>query len=263
MLVVTHADKDHYNLLTGVLSGIQVDLVLLPGEADSGAVPDERPFDDYPAGDFDDWLGKHPRVVRVGPDHESAPGKPSTLFGTGRTEFYILAANVPAKTKSPNFTKNTRSIVLKVTHGRFDAVLTGDATFDTEEYILGRIAAPSSAAQPDWLDVELLKLGHHGSSATSSGDPWFARLRPEFGIASAGTDNSYGHPSRSVIQRGETHFGSAKAHPLRWGLKGGTGNLRTESGYREAFWNTASSGTIRATSRGDQEGMADVRPWRE
>ena len=38
------------------------------------------------------------------------------------------------------------SIVLMIRYGDFEAILTGDATFDTEEVVLARYGA-------DWLDA--------------------------------------------------------------------------------------------------------------
>jgi competence protein ComEC len=50
------------------------------------------------------------------------------------------------------------------------------------------------------LDVELLKVGHHGSS-TSTSDSLLMRASPEVALISVGRNNRYGHPSPDVLAR--------------------------------------------------------------
>ena len=50
------------------------------------------------------------------------------------------------------------------------------------------------------LDVDVLKVGHHGSS-TSSSYAFLREVMPEYGVISCGTGNSYGHPHEEVTSR--------------------------------------------------------------
>src|SRR5699024_6383416 len=50
------------------------------------------------------------------------------------------------------------------------------------------------------LDADILKLGHHGSD-TSSTPEFIEAVDPDVGVMSVGNKNSYGHPSKSVIDR--------------------------------------------------------------
>src|SRR5699024_1317663 len=50
------------------------------------------------------------------------------------------------------------------------------------------------------LDADILKLGHHGSD-TSSTPEFIEAVDPDVGDMSVGNKNSYGHPSKSVIDR--------------------------------------------------------------
>jgi competence protein ComEC len=50
------------------------------------------------------------------------------------------------------------------------------------------------------LNVDILKLGHHGSD-TSTSEVFVRATTPAYAIVSAGKDNSYGHPKPSVIER--------------------------------------------------------------
>lgn len=86
---------------------------------------------------------------------------------------------------------NDLSLVLLVRYGEFRALLMGDAPLSVEDAVL-RSSPPS--------DVDLLKVGHHGSS-TSTGEPLLERVRPEVAIVSVGRRNRYGHPSGSVLRR--------------------------------------------------------------
>jgi hypothetical protein len=155
----------------------------------------------------------------------------------------VLAANVPASA-SPT---NARSIVLRVDFNEFEAILTGDATFDTEEHIAARY-------DPEFLDVELLKIGHHGSSTTSTSADWAQRLRPDVAVVSAGFDNSFGHPRKTVLDRVAQFTGdNAPPHFMRWGVSSGGGTvLRTRRNYTEAIFNTASNGNIVVTTNGSE-----------
>lgn len=80
---------------------------------------------------------------------------------------------------------NAISLVMKVSYGEIDAMFTGDAEVGNEEFILRN--------SPDKLDCEILKVGHHGSS-TSTSEEFFNAVSPEVALISVGEDNTYGHP---------------------------------------------------------------------
>lgn len=69
-------------------------------------------------------------------------------------------------------------------------LIMGDATKETELEILKR--------NPD-LDVDILKVGHHGSD-TSSSEKFLRAITPEVAILSVGENNSYGHPSQETLE---------------------------------------------------------------
>jgi competence protein ComEC len=48
--------------------------------------------------------------------------------------------------------------------------------------------------------VDLLKVGHHGSSTSSTQD-FIDAVSPRVALVSVGMANSYGHPSPDVMQR--------------------------------------------------------------
>ncbi len=232
-ILVTHPDRDHHNGLTQILDGIDFRAIQLVGPKNGYETGFIAWFDALPA------PKKRPTITTPKHDPKSAP---NTTITCGAAKVFILAAGVPAVNTADNFTKNTRSLVLLFSYGDFDAVLTGDATTDTEAKILGWYDAA-------WLDVELLKIGHHGSQATSTGANWLAATQPEVAVVSAGKDNSYGHPRKEVIERVAAYTEEAKPHAFRWYTSTDEAqNLKT---YKEAIYGTASSGTIVVESDGD------------
>jgi len=87
---------------------------------------------------------------------------------------------------------NEDSVVVKVTCGTVDVLLTGDATSESEASMLGDALTQ--------LDSEVLKVGHHGSS-TSTSAAFLDAVRPNEAIISVGADNTYGHPTQETLDR--------------------------------------------------------------
>ncbi len=50
------------------------------------------------------------------------------------------------------------------------------------------------------LDVDVLKVGHHGSYHSSS-DAFLKLVTPQIAVIPVGADNSYGHPSYRTLRR--------------------------------------------------------------
>ena len=85
--------------------------------------------------------------------------------------------------------QNNDSLVLMVSYGSVDILMTGDIE---EEEQLDLVHDYGAA-----LDCEVLKVPHHGSR-------YFARelfdtARPELAVISVGAGNSYGHPSAAAL----------------------------------------------------------------
>jgi competence protein ComEC len=68
-------------------------------------------------------------------------------------------------------------------------VFTGDAGVPVERRLAGRVG-----------DVDVLKIGHHGSASATSA-AWLDELRPEEAVISVGARNRYGHPAPGVLER--------------------------------------------------------------
>jgi competence protein ComEC len=84
---------------------------------------------------------------------------------------------------------NQNSIVLKITYNKVSFLLMGDAGFEAEDSLM--------AAGYD-LKSTVLKVGHHGSSSSTS-PTFLAKVRPEVEIIEVGAGNDYGHPSQKTL----------------------------------------------------------------
>lgn len=85
---------------------------------------------------------------------------------------------------------NNYSAVIKLTYNDTSFLFTGDAEKLSEKEIL----------QKNYdLKADVLKLGHHGSS-TSSSKEFLDKVDPKIAVASLGKDNDYGHPHKEIIK---------------------------------------------------------------
>ena len=66
---------------------------------------------------------------------------------------------------------------------------------DAEKEAEGAMLAASDIPLPD---IEILKVGHHGSRTASSSD-FLALTTPEVAVYMAGIGNSYGHPHQETL----------------------------------------------------------------
>lgn len=65
----------------------------------------------------------------------------------------------------------------------------GDASITTEKEILNKYNLP---------DIDVLKVGHHGSKTSSSKD-FINVINPNYSIISVGKNNRYGHPNKEAL----------------------------------------------------------------
>ncbi len=88
---------------------------------------------------------------------------------------------------------NDNSVVLHLGCGTLDVLFTGDAEASAEGEMLVQSVVPVP-------DVDVLKVGHHGSR-TATSEMFLEITQPEYGIISAGQENTYGHPHEETLQR--------------------------------------------------------------
>jgi len=86
---------------------------------------------------------------------------------------------------------NNNSIVLKFDYNDITFLFSGDAEKEAENDML------KSKLN---LNATILKLGHHGSSSSST-ERYLNAITPEVAIYMAGKGNPYGHPHKEVLDR--------------------------------------------------------------
>jgi competence protein ComEC len=84
---------------------------------------------------------------------------------------------------------NDDCLAMKLSFGGESLLMEGDAEKAVERNIVREDPG-----------AELLKVGHHGSS-TSSSPELLAAVHPQLAVISVGRQNSYGHPRYDVLQR--------------------------------------------------------------
>ena len=88
---------------------------------------------------------------------------------------------------------NNSSLVLRLSHGEVDVLLTGDVEMTAEAMLLSTQGT---------LDSEILKVPHHGSG-TSSSPRFLEAVSPDVAVASLGHLNRFDFPSPEVVERYE------------------------------------------------------------
>lgn len=172
------------------------------------------------------------RVITAA-DIDAQADPSNALFDSGEVNVWILSAEFVHDT-------NSRSIVLLVSYGNFDMLLMGDAEEEVEDDIISRY-------DDWWLDVECLKLGHHGSRGATSAT-WVDVVLPEIAIASAAEAAVHGHPNQHLQTRLEARTIPAQSHRIIWWENRNTPHENDD--YREAIYSTATNGTIVLTTDG-------------
>lgn len=172
-IIATHPHSDHIGGLSGALVKCGAQALLTPADSyDSDAFADMMRY----AGE------KNVQVVKP------SPGDTLTLGGA---EIEILAPDETGFQTGEETSVNNISIICKVTYGSTSMLFTGDAEAEEEEELL------RSGAD---LHADVLKVGHHGSD-TSTGEEFLRSVSPTDAVISVGADNSYGHPSQTVLDR--------------------------------------------------------------
>lgn len=82
---------------------------------------------------------------------------------------------------------NVSSLVLRLEFGNTSYLFMGDAEEENEETI-------------HWPKTDVLKVGHHGSS-TSSSESFLEQVQPQYAVIMVGKDNSYGLPTQETIDK--------------------------------------------------------------
>ena len=86
--------------------------------------------------------------------------------------------------------ENDNSNVIYTELDGYKFMFMGDASITTEKEIMNNYNLP---------DIDVLKVGHHGSR-TSSSKEFINEINPRYSIISVGKKNRYGHPNKEVLE---------------------------------------------------------------
>ena len=86
-----------------------------------------------------------------------------------------------------NENDNSSVIYTELSNHKF--LFMGDAGIEVEEDLIKKY---------NLQDIDVLKVGHHGSR-TSSSKNFISEIDPKYSIISVGKNNRYGHPNKEVL----------------------------------------------------------------
>lgn len=98
-----------------------------------------------------------------------------------------LQADIIAPVKLDKENLNNSSIIIKMTFEKTSFLFTGDA----EKSELASVKSDLSA--------DVLKVGHHGSSTSTTKD-FLKKVNPKIAVISCGAGNDYGHPHKNTLK---------------------------------------------------------------
>lgn len=159
-LFATHPHADHIGGLDSVVNEIPVKKAYI-----SNGDSDSKTYSDFVYAMSNKGLS--PSVPLI-----------NSEFKLGSGKFKVISA---ANEKDPN----NNSLVLQYVNGNDKVLLMGDAEEKIEREL-------------NVSDVDLLKVGHHGSRSSSSSS-FINKINPKYAAILVGTNNKYGHPHKETI----------------------------------------------------------------
>lgn len=164
----THPHSDHIGVAAEIIGAFGVKNVIIP-RTDESAVPDSSGYSEMISA-----------VASSGAKVYAAIPGDSYSFGE------IALTVLGPYGKSGDL--NDMSAVFRVQYGEKTFLFMGDAGREEENDML------SSGAG---ISCDVLKVGHHGSSSSSS-EEFIRAVSPSYAVISCGRNNVYGHPDKSV-----------------------------------------------------------------
>ena len=160
-LVLTHGDFDHMGEAINLVNNFKVDKVI------------------FDCGEYND-LEKE--LIKVLDKKHIKYYSCIKELNIDKNKLYFL------QTKEYD-NENDNSNVIYTEFNGYKFMFMGDAGFTTEKEILDKYNLP---------DIDVLKVGHHGSK-TSSSKEFIDEINPKYSIISVGKNNRYGHPNKETL----------------------------------------------------------------
>ena len=173
LLVATHPHSDHIGGMDVVVDELEIGKILMPRLPDE-MVPTTKTYRDL----LTSITNKGLKIT---------PAKPGASYEFGAGALTVLGPN------DDYDNLNDTSLVCRFTYGANEEAsffFTGDMESTAEKDLL----------QKGWnLESDVLKVGHHGSS-TSTSKKFYRAVAPDYCVISVGDHNSYNHPSKKTLE---------------------------------------------------------------
>ena len=160
-LVLTHGDYDHMGEAINLVENFKVEKVI------------------FNCGEFNDLEKKLIKVL----------DKKNTKYYSCIKELNIDDNKLYFLNTKEYDNENDNSNVIYTELNGYKLMFMGDAGIEKEKDILGKY---------NLSNIDVLKVGHHGSK-TSSSRTFIDEINPKYSIISVGKNNRYGHPNKEVL----------------------------------------------------------------
>ncbi|WP_085929352.1 MBL fold metallo-hydrolase [Desulfosporosinus orientis] len=167
-VIATHPHEDHIGGLDTVINSFPVKAVYMPDASTT-----TKTFEDFISAVAASGAKRIQAKVGVKLDVPGLTGQFIAPNGSGYEDL------------------NNYSAVLRLTYGKVSFLFTGDAEEVSETEMLG---------SGQIVKADVLKVGHHGSSSSTS-SAFLKAVSPKYAVISVGADNDYGHPTASTLSK--------------------------------------------------------------
>ena len=133
--------------------------------------------------------------------------------------------------------RNDASLVLRLSQGDFQMLLTGDLEKSGEDWLVEQALPCALSTQPaaqNPLRCTILDAGHHGAS-NATGEALLDLAQPELVLISCGKNNRYGHPAPETLKRLEER-------EIRWYSTAEVGAIQVHVGKKKVKIETSRIG---------------------
>ena len=173
LVIATHMHSDHMGGMAEVLEAVPAKTFIMT-ELPENLTPTSRVYENLLT------------ALEQSPETEVIPAQPGDRYSLGDGVTLTILGPV-ADYDDLNLT----SVVCRVDAGDRSFLFTGDMEKKAENDLI--------AAGAD-LSADVLKVGHHGASTSSTAD-FLTEVDPVCSVISVGEGNSYGHPTAATLER--------------------------------------------------------------
>jgi competence protein ComEC len=178
LFVVSHPHSDHMGSAVPVMKACKVATVL-----DSGYPHTTVGYEKY----LKAVEASGARYIKAEPGQDFDMGGGAKITVLAPSQPYFKQSELRSGANPPN----ANSVVMRLDHGEFSMLFTGDAEAETEARMMEKGAS---------LKADVLKVGHHGSRYATS-EEFLKAVNPDAATISCGSVNKYGHPTPEALKR--------------------------------------------------------------